>query len=93
MEFEWDPRKAAANERKHGVAFDFATLIFEDPLRIEELDDTDYEVEERWVAIGRVDEFVLTVVFTLRGENIRVISARRGTRGEFDRYWNGHISS
>lgn len=93
MEFEWDPRKAASNERKHGVVFDFATLIFEDPIRIEELDDTNYEIEERWVAIGRAGEFVLTVVFTLREENIRIISARRATRGEYDRYWDGYIPS
>jgi len=77
MEFEWGEAKAEANLRKHGIAFDFATLVFDDPNRTEKLDDRDYEGEERWIAIGRSAEFVLTVVYSLREETIRLISARR----------------
>ena len=88
MEFEWDEAKAEANLRKHGITFEFATLVFNDPDRTERLDLRDYEGEERWVTIGRSAEFVLSVVYTLREESIRLISARRATRHEFLDYWN-----
>jgi uncharacterized protein (DUF4415 family)/uncharacterized DUF497 family protein len=67
VEFEWDPTKAEVNLRKHGVTFEFATAVFLDPDRIEELDGQHTD-EERWIATGRVEQFVLVVVFTLRGE-------------------------
>jgi uncharacterized DUF497 family protein len=90
VEFEWDPAKAEANLRKHGVTFDFATAEFLDPDRIEELDDKHLD-EERWIATGRVELFVLVVVFTLRDESIRLISARKGIRNEYIRYWTGQV--
>jgi uncharacterized DUF497 family protein len=90
VEFEWNPTKAEANLRKHGITFEFATAVFLDPDRMEQLDEEHFD-EERWIATGRVEEFVLVVVFTLRGENIRIISARRGIRNEYIRYWTGQI--
>jgi uncharacterized DUF497 family protein len=90
VDFEWDPTKADANFRKHGVTFDFATGIFLDSDRVEELDDQ-HTGEDRWIATGRVEQFVLVVVFTLRGEIIRIISARKGVHNECIRYWTGQV--
>lgn len=83
MEYGWDPAKAQANLRKHGVTFEFATHAFRDLNRIERPDKGDHNGEERWQLIGRADEFVLMVVFTFRSDIIRIISARRTTHNEF----------
>jgi uncharacterized DUF497 family protein len=56
---EWDSRKNAENQRKHeGVSFEEACYVFEDPYRIEELNDGDYG-EDRWKVLGRVGSVVL----------------------------------
>ncbi len=52
MEIEWDDRKAAINERKHGIRFSVATEVFEDPMRTLALDSSMDYGEERWVSIG-----------------------------------------
>jgi uncharacterized protein len=90
VDFEWDPAKAELNLRKHGVTFEFASAVFLDPDRIEELDQNHFD-EERWIVTGRVEQFVLVVIFTLRDESIRIISARKGVRNEYIRYWNGQV--
>jgi uncharacterized DUF497 family protein len=90
VDFEWDPAKAEANLRKHGVTFEFATAVFLDPGRIEEPDEVHAE-DDRWIVTGRVEQFVLVVIFTLRDENIRIISARKGIRNEYIRYWTGQV--
>lgn len=93
MDFEWDSRKAAANLRKHGVPFRFATRVFLDVNRLER-PDTDGEYgEDRWITVGLAGEFELTVVYTVRGEQIRIISARKAERHEREAYWNREISS
>jgi uncharacterized DUF497 family protein len=74
--FEWDPAKAASNERLHGVSFQAATEVFKDPFVLEFIDDRKDYGEERCVIIGMVDERILYVAFTMRGEAIRIISAR-----------------
>lgn len=83
MIYEWDGEKARANRRKHGVSFDEATTVFEDRLgRI--VDDPRHSIEEdRYVLLGlsRRDR-LFAVMFTERGETIRIISARRATRQE-----------
>lgn len=93
MDFEWDSRKAAANLRKHGVPFRFATLVFLDENRLERLDTGEGYGEERWITVGLAGEFELTVVYTMRGEHIRIISARKADRYEREAYWNREISS
>ena len=83
MSFEWDEAKARANVRKHrGVDFADAVAVFEDGAAVT-ISDEDSTDEERWVTIG-TDAFgrLLVVVFTWRGTNIRLISARRATRRE-----------
>ncbi|MBI4909045.1 MAG: BrnT family toxin [Acidobacteria bacterium] len=85
MTFEWDPRKAAANARKHGIQFADAVLVLEDEFAITLPDDV--RGEERWVTIG-MDALarILTVVYTWRGDTLRVISARPATAKERGQY-------
>ena len=76
LEFEWDPEKAAQNAAGHGVTFEMATEIFTDPFAIERLDDREDYGEVRYVIIGMADNHLLYVAYTMRGEVIRIISAR-----------------
>jgi uncharacterized DUF497 family protein len=86
VQFQFDPAKAAANLRKHGVSFSDAEGVFGDPLAIHR-SDPDAEGEERFVAIGPGSASELLVVaYTLRGETIRLICARRATRREAKDY-------
>jgi uncharacterized DUF497 family protein len=84
--FEWDPLKAARNERKHGVAFDDAVQAFHDPLRLTEIEGDDHG-EIRWRTIGQVSGWTIVVVsHTTREEGevdvVRIISARIATPRE-----------
>ena len=89
MDFEWDDEKAASNERKHGISFAFATLVFDDP-NVDDLPDEDADYgEDRWLATGFVHPLMLSVVYTVRGSKTRLISARKATPYEQRRYWNG----
>jgi uncharacterized DUF497 family protein len=86
MDFQFDPAKAAGNLRKHGVSFTDAEAVFMDPLALHRID-PDAEGEERFVAIGAGSAgHLLVVVYTLRGEAIRLISARRATPIEIRAY-------
>jgi len=86
MEFEFDPAKAAGNLRKHGVSFADAEGVFMDPLALHRVD-PDAEGEERFVAVGAGSAGrLLVVIYTLRGESIRLISARRATPAEAREY-------
>jgi uncharacterized DUF497 family protein len=86
MDFQFDPAKAAGNLRKHGVSFADAEGVFMDPLSLHRLD-PDTESEERFVAIGEgTAGQLLVVVYTLRGDVIRLISARRATPAEIRSY-------
>ena len=83
--FEWDPRKATSNLRKHGVRFADAIPVLEDEGAITVRDDA--YGEERWVTIGGdAVGRVLVVVYTWRGKSIRMISARTATRQERQQY-------
>ncbi|MGF1603413.1 MAG: BrnT family toxin [Thermosynechococcaceae cyanobacterium] len=81
MNFEWDTQKRQDNINKHGVDFTEAAQVFYDPLRIEVLDDRWIE-EERWLVLGITSLGVLFVVYTVRGQTYRIISARRATKNE-----------
>lgn len=86
MRFQFDPAKATANLRKHGVSFADAEGVFADPLALHRAD-PDAEAEERFVAVGLGGGGELLVVtYTLRGESIRLISVRRATRREVKAY-------
>lgn len=85
MEFEWDPNKAASNHRKHGARFAEAVTVFEDHATLTmPSDDPD---EERFVALGMGSlGRILVVVYTVRGDCVRIISARKATRRERAEY-------
>jgi len=85
--FEWDPRKDSANQRKHGVGFAEAITVFGDPLSITILD-PNYAINEERLAIIEMSskQSLLVVVHTVRGERIRLISARSATKYERRNY-------
>jgi uncharacterized DUF497 family protein len=90
VRFEWDPRKAEANLRKHGVSFDEAATVFGDPLAAT-VSDPDHSADEaRSVTIGQsASQLLIVVVHADRGDVIRIISARRPTSGEQKKYAQG----
>ena len=90
MQYEWDNAKAGENLRKRGVDFADAIAALEDANRLEEVDTRfDYD-EERIQVVGSARGGVLFVIVTLRGEDrCRIISARKATRHEQDRYYAG----
>lgn len=85
----WDPEKAKLNLRKHGIHFSDAEGVLFDPYALTE-EDKAAEGEQRYVTIG-LDPLgrVLVVVYTYRGDDIRLISARRATRKERRSYEEG----
>lgn len=82
IEFEWDDEKAAVNLRKHGVSFAQAAFAFRDLFAVEWVDTRQAYGEERVILLGLAQGIVLTVVYTDRGDRIRIISARRATKHE-----------
>ncbi len=81
--FEWDPKKASGNVKKHGVTFDEASAAFQDPISITISDPAHSKDEERFVLLGCSHRHrLLVVVHTERGEHIRIISARAATKKE-----------
>ena len=87
LRITWDPDKAAENLRKHGVSFDDARDIFGDPFRGAVPDDEHSDDEDRYFAVGSTAAGKLLVVFyTHRGDDVRLISARRPTSFERRRY-------
>jgi uncharacterized DUF497 family protein len=82
MRFQYDPDKAAANVKKHGVSFADAEGVLQDPLAIT-TEDPDADGERRFIAIGLGNAGELLVVaYSERGGDYRLISARRPTRKE-----------
>lgn len=83
MEFEWDPEKAARNDRKHGVTFREAASVFGDPLATTVADPDHSEYEDRFLTVGRSNYGrMLIVAHTDRGDSVRIINARELTRAE-----------
>jgi uncharacterized DUF497 family protein len=90
MDFDWDPQKAAANLRKHGVSFHEAATVLDDPLAITYPDLDHSESERRQVTFGESTEGRLLVVGLVeRSGRIRIISVRRATRKERQIYEEG----
>lgn len=92
--FSWDESKNQRNQRKHGISFEIAKLVFDDPLHISR-QDRDENGELRWQTIGMAGNLILILVaHTLfqsktGSENIRIISARRATKLERKIYEQG----
>jgi hypothetical protein len=91
MLFEWDPRKNAINQFKHGISFEEAREVFDDPLHLSFVDHRFSYFEERWITVGQIRDTRLLVVahvlFTITGEEvIRIISAREAAQNERRQY-------
>ncbi len=83
IEFEWDPKKAEANRAIHGIAFEEALTVFRDPLARIFDDEGHSEAEAREIIIGHSERHHLILVcFAVRGNRIRLISARKATKRE-----------
>ena len=85
MDFEWDSAKEAANRKKHRIDFRTAAKVFLDPCVIE-FDDLDAAGELRFNAVGLVDGRMLFVSYTIRGDVVRIISARGAEPHEKKKY-------
>jgi uncharacterized DUF497 family protein len=87
VNFEWDPRKAAQNRRKHGVSFHEAATVLGDPLALTYHDPDHSVVEQRFITAGISKAGrLLIVAHADHGENVRIISAREMTLGERKHY-------
>src|SRR5580704_14232548 len=90
MQFEWDKNKNRLNKRKHGLSFETASFVFQDPLLLSVPDDR-YD-EERWQSLGLIQGILVYVAHTMgedeNGEEIiRIISARASTANETRKYY------
>lgn len=86
MDYDCDPEKRAANLKKHGVDFDEAASCLFDPMALA-MEDGTAESEQRWALVGMSREGrLLTVVYTMRGDLPRLISARKATAKEGQYY-------
>lgn len=93
MKFEWDENKNRLNQTKHGVSFEEAKEVFNDPLHLSKLDHRFSYFEERWITIGKTPKEAILVVANLffsvdDEEIIRIISARSANSLEVKYYEN-----
>ena len=89
IKFEWDEEKAKQNYLKHKISFETASHIFDDENYIEMYDFEHSKDEDRYIVIGKVGE-ILFVVYTERGDRIRLISARLADKEE-EAIYHGRI--
>jgi uncharacterized protein len=90
MHFEWNENKALSNLSKHGVKFEEAKTVFDDPLYVDFYDPDHSETEERYLIVGKSNQGRLLIVsYTERRNSIRLISAREVTRTEREAYEEG----
>ena len=89
LTFEWDEKKADDNLRKHGVSFDEAKTVFNDPFSVTIHDPDHSRDEQTYIDIGLSSKGRLIVVsYTERGEKIRIINSREATKKEEREYEN-----
>lgn len=84
MRFEYDPAKSAKNRVKHGIDFNDAMALWNDPLLVEV--PAKVSDEPRFLALGRIETKVWAAVYTYRGDRIRIISVRRARKQEVEHY-------
>jgi len=92
MQLEWNRSKNQINKRKHGLSFEIAAFVFQDPFLLSVPDNRHSYPEERWQSLGLVQETLIYVAHTVKegidGEEIiRIISARAATSNETRRYY------
>ena len=90
MQFEWDRKKEQINIKKHKLDFTTASFVFDDENYVEIFDEKHSDDEERFMAIGMVNQIavIITVVYTERGNAVRIISARKATKQEREFYYD-----
>jgi uncharacterized protein len=95
LRWTWDSHKDRVNKRKHGLSFETARLVFDDPMAVSRLDPS--SVEERWQTVGLIGRVAVLVVHTWPDvspggeETGRIISARKATRQERKAYEEGQF--
>ena len=87
MRLEYDPAKNRKNIKKHKISFETAIIFFQDPNPDVEFDEDNSLNEDRYRGTFRYNDHYLFIVYTMRGEAIRLISARLATKDEVNRYW------
>ena len=85
MNFEFDENKSKTNKLKHGIDFEKAKELWEDPYSFE-LPSLQCEDEERFLVLGQIDSKNYTAIITYRNDNIRIISVRRSRKKEIELY-------
>jgi hypothetical protein len=86
LEYEWDERKARKNIAKHGVPFEYAARVFLDLHRLDAEDARRDYGEERRFTLGMIEGRLYVVAYTVRGNIIRLISARKANEREWRKY-------
>lgn len=87
-QFEWDEGKRVLTLSKHGIDFEDAIRIFDGRAAVHA--PSDRPDEERWVATGMLSRRMVSVVYTFRGDKIRIITARRARENEQRKYHENH---
>ena len=90
LRFDWDPRKDAANESKHGVSFEEAATVFRDEQALQFYDPDHSDADDRFILLGLSAKLRMVVVchcFRENEEVVRIISARKANRIETTTYW------
>jgi uncharacterized DUF497 family protein len=82
--FEWDENKNASNKQKHGISFEDASKVFDDSHRIQYINSSGNE--KRFITVGKVIKFIITVIYTVRLGALRIISARQARDNERNSY-------
>ena len=80
MNFEWDDNKSSSNKKKHGIDFEDAKRLWDDPSRVDIR--ASFSDEERFIIIGKIGSKIWTAIYTIRGDSIRIISVRRARNKE-----------
>jgi len=84
MKFEYDPNKSTANRAKHGIDFDEAQALWDDPYLIEA--PANVRDEPRFLAVGMIGARHGTAIYTYRSDWVRIVSVRRARKQEIDHY-------
>jgi uncharacterized DUF497 family protein len=91
-QFEWDGAKARSNLAKHGVSFEVASRTFDDVFALDRLNVGGEPGETRYAITGMVNGILLTVVYTERGDRIRILSGRKATTHEEREYYQSQAA-
>jgi uncharacterized protein len=87
MKIEWEPSKAKSNIKKHGISFEEAATALRDPMAVTGYDPDHSLDEDRFITFGISERDCLVVIsHTEKGDTIRIISARKASRGERELY-------